>query len=79
MDGKRTDVLIKNMPFQVEFWLPGGPLAKAPSGLKGHFVKLPLNWMLGENNHPTKMSVMAVSMAEPPSGSPLESEGTANV
>jgi len=51
------------MPFDERFWLPNAPAANAPSGIKGHFVKLPLNWTLGENNHPSKMSVMAVADA----------------
>ena len=40
IDGNQAEMLSKNMPFHDDFWLPGGPLAKAPSGLKGHFVKL---------------------------------------
>jgi len=79
IDADRAAALSSQMPFHDEFWLPGGPVAKAPSGIKGHFVKLPLNWTLGENNHPTKMSVMAVSMAAPPASSSLASEGTADV
>lgn len=76
-DANKAAALSAEMPFHEEFWSKTGPTAKQPSGLKGHFVRLALNWTLGENNHPTKMSVMAVTMAPTAPESPLESGGTA--
>ena len=75
-DAYKAAEVSKKMPFHEEFWSENGPTAKQPADIRGHFVKFALNWTFGENNHPTKMSVMAVTMA-PTTESPLESGGTA--
>lgn len=52
------------MPFHQDFWKASAVKAKAPEGIFGFFTKLPINWTIGENNHPGDMSVMALTLNE---------------
>jgi phosphatidylserine/phosphatidylglycerophosphate/cardiolipin synthase-like enzyme len=54
----------KLMPFHNDFWLPENVSLIEPKGITGFFTKLPINWTIGENNHPGKMSVMALTQNE---------------
>lgn len=64
--------LATQMPFHDDYWATNGPTARSPSGVRGHFVQLPIFWTLGENNHPTKMSVMAVAGLDQKVHSPVD-------
>ncbi|MES3021382.1 MAG: phospholipase D-like domain-containing protein [Pseudomonadota bacterium] len=52
------------MPFHEIFWSHTNSGIRAPEGIKGFFTKLPMNWTIGENNHPGNMSVMALTYKE---------------
>jgi phospholipase D1/2 len=42
----------EQMPFSEAFWDPGRKTPAAPAGIQGFVCSLPMNWTIGENNHP---------------------------
>lgn len=56
----------QRMPFSKEFWESGVPVSK-PHGIKGYVCALPIEWTLGENNHPN-MNLILLTQIEPVQG-----------
>lgn len=47
----------QQMPFSEEFW-KSPPVSAAPVGIQGFICALPMEWTLGENNHPDMSMVI---------------------
>ena len=66
--------LSESMPFGRKFW--GQPAKSAPAGIIGFFTSFPINWTIGENNHPLHFNAMALTMDD--SGDQLGQGGKAS-
>jgi phospholipase D1/2 len=56
---------VGQMPFSEEFW-KSPPKSKAPSGIQGFICALPMEWTMGQNNHP-RMNMILLTELMPPS------------
>ncbi len=55
------EIFASRMPFSDEFWSEPAVGAK-PSGLRGFFTALPLEWTHGENNHPNMNKLLLTKL-----------------
>jgi phospholipase D1/2 len=55
------------MPFSKEFW-KHPPVIKKPSGIQGFICALPMEWTLGENNHPEMNMILLTNNSDRPAG-----------
>lgn len=53
----------KLMPFSEDFWMDE-PAKQLPQGIQGFFTALPVEWTMGENNHPD-MNKVLLTQIEP--------------